>query len=188
VGASRPHQSAPGERVNLGGNAFPASPLVGHGDLTVDLDAAKQLDPFGTSGSGRILVTSYDNRDPARRTLAIQFLGTDDHDHPGQKVNAAYAYSDALGGAGDLQVAARNLSTGDVLGLHSRWDATGAGRCDAAAQGGAGGQSTVSQCWAAPAGGYAVLYQATLPPDASDGGSEALCAFVPAAPATLTPP
>jgi hypothetical protein len=172
----------------ISGNAFPSRPLVGHGDLTVDLDAANRLDPFGASGSGKIVVTGYDNRDPTRRTLDIQFLGTDDRDHPGQKVNAAYAYADAAGAAGDLQVAARNLTTNDTLRLHSRWSAAGAGRCDLVARSSAGAEWSVSQCWAPPAEGYAVVYQATLPPDVNDGGSEALCAFVPAAlPAIAAP-
>jgi hypothetical protein len=170
------------------GNAFPTSRLVGHGDLTVDLDAADELSPFGTSGSGKIVVTNYDNRDPAKRTLEIQFLGTDDSDRPGDKVNAAYAYTDAAGGAGDLQVVARNLTTDDTLALRSRWNAAGAGRCDLSARSASGAERSVSQCWASPAERYAVVYQATLPAEPGDGGSEALCAFAPAAPPTIAAP
>ncbi|HET9595885.1 MAG TPA: hypothetical protein VFP65_09910 [Anaeromyxobacteraceae bacterium] len=174
----------------VSGTAFPSGVRhVGHGSFVLDLDAAAALPrKLGDPGAqkGRIEAT-YDNR--TSRQVGVQFLGTQDDQNPDQLVNAAYQFVAGASG-GDLQVATRNLTTGARLTLHSRWTAAGAGRGDASFS--LDGNTIVrSQCWdsnaASPA--FGLLYQATSPiaaPD--DGGSEASCAFSPAAPPSIQAP
>ncbi len=172
----------------LSGEAFPgATQQAGHGDFTLDLDAATaSLDRFTDDpgpGSGRIEAT-YDGR--GTPTVGVHFLGTKDADHPGTTVNAAYRYAGSPVG-GDLQVASRNLVSGDSFTLRSRWTGAGAGRGDAQFAG-AAGSFAESQCWSGNTTRFALVYQASTPAAPSDTGSEASCAFTPAAPPTVAAP
>lgn len=169
----------------LSGEAFTTGVRhVGHGTLLVDFDAAaglarKTTDP--APQTGRIAGT-YDNTAGAR--VALQFLGTNDHTNPQQKVNVAYQFS-ATSAGGDLQVATRNLTTAASLQLHSRWTGTGAGRGDASYS--AGGQTiTRSQCWDAASALFDLVYQSTG--SAVDVGTESACAFASKALPTITAP
>jgi hypothetical protein len=161
---------------------------VGHGTLVVDLDAAaalarKTTDP--TPGTGKISAT-YDNTSSA--SVSVQFLGTADSTVPTQKVNAAYQFfASRNGSGGDLQVATRNLTTGDRLDLHSRWTVTGAGRGDASFTSGTTTYSR-SQCWDGGATLFDLVFQVTSPANATDVGVESSCAFSPASPPTITVP
>jgi hypothetical protein len=168
----------------LSGSAFPgAAPRRGHGTLTLDFDAAATLDGPHGDDTGRIEV-AYDAR--TSLSLDVLFLGMVDRDAAspaGSKVNAAYAFEAGASG-GDLQVAWRTLppNTEKTLSLHSRWDATGAGRGDARFTM-PGLEYVESECWGPGSSAFALVYD-TNPPI----GAEAACAFAPAAYATLVAP
>jgi hypothetical protein len=167
---------------------------VGHGTLSIDLDAAaglarKTTDPAPQSGK---ITGTYDNT--SGRHVSLQFIGTQDDKVPAQKVNAAYQFASATAG-GDLQIATRNLTTGTELLLHSRWTDVGAGRADANfSQPAAGAQAAVnisrSQCWDGATTLFNLTYQLTTPPFAGSGdtGVETSCVFSPAVPPTITVP
>ena len=167
---------------------------VGHGTLSIDLDAAaglarKTTDPAPQSGK---ITGTYDNT--SGRQVSVQFIGTQDDKDPTQKVNAAYQFASASAG-GDLQIATRNLTTGTELQLHSRWTDVGAGRADATyAQPAVGGQAAVnlsrSQCWDGASSLFNLTYQLTTPTfvGSGDTGLETSCVFSSAAPPTLTVP
>lgn len=169
----------------LSGEAFTTGVRhVGHGTVVLDLDAAAGLarratDPAPQPGK---ISASYDNRSGGH--VAVQFLGTQADLNPDQRVNAAYQF-DATSDGGDLQVATLNLTTAATLQLHTRWTSTGAGRADAAFS--EGGQAiSRSQCWDGGATLFRLVFQSTG--SAIDLGTEALCAFVPAAPPTIVAP
>lgn len=170
----------------VSGDAFTTGVThVGHGTLSIDLDAAaglarKTSDPAPQPGS---IAATYDNT--AGATVAVQFLGTQDSANPQQKVNAAYQFSSTSSG-GDLQVATRNLTTAASLKLHSRWTGTGAGRGDAAYSPDGVQVITRSQCWDSASSLFNLVYQGTG--SAVDSGSESACAFAPAAPPTVAVP
>jgi hypothetical protein len=159
---------------------------VGNGDLVVDMDAAKALDHLSgdPQQSGKIQAT-YDNRTAGH--VAVTFLGTDDGNNPGQKVNAAYQF-DASASGGDLQAATRNLSSNDTFALHSQWNSVGAGRGDAKFQ---GSQTyTETQCWDGNATTFNLVYQASSPAQLSDtvGVDPSVVCVFPAAPLTIVAP
>ena len=169
----------------LSGEAFTTGvPHVGHGTVTLDLDAAAGLarrvgDPAPQPG---IITATYDNTSGGH--VSVQFLGTQDDANPLQKVNAAYRFAAASDG-GDLQVATRNLTTDAQLALRTRWTGTGAGRADASFS--EGGQTiSRSQCWDGGSALFQLVFQSTG--STIDLGSEARCAFAPAAPPTVTAP
>jgi len=184
--AGRPKSSPSSGFITIvSGTAFTTAVRhVGHGDLVVDMDAAKGLDHLTTDPvqSGKIEAT-YDNTQHPH--VAVTFLGTDDANSTA-KVNAAYQF-DASAAGGDLQVATRNLSTNDTFTLHSHWTGVGAGRGDAKFAGAA--TYTETQCWDSNATAFDLLYQVSSPAQASDtvGVSESACAF-PAAPLTVVAP
>jgi hypothetical protein len=129
------------------GTVFPSGVKDhGHGTFTVNFDNAKLLHP--SSNDTGTLEVMHNNVN----TLEVDctFLGaTEDNDatHLGQKLNAVYSFvQDANGG--DLQVGLHYLNaTNDTFTLHSRWNASGVGRCDIAYQ--APTQVQLSECWGA---------------------------------------
>jgi hypothetical protein len=177
------HPATGGAEAKLiSGHAIPgADQWHGSGTFTVDFDASAALahaqgweqTDFGT------LDVAYDNR----TTLSVDatFLGARSQDPKDPcNMNAAYAF-DATASGGTLQLGFHNLDTDATLGLHTRWNETGAGRGDARfAQ-----QSTTvnaSQCWdGAP--GYGMVWDGT-----TLTGDEALCAFADAEPPTIAIP
>lgn len=170
----------------VSGNAWPSGvPNVGHGDLTVDLGATSALAHLGADPDpqGKIVVTSYDNRSGGH--LAVQFLGMADSTQAAASklVNAAYQF-DATAEGGRLQVATKNLATGEILELNSRWNAAGAGRGDAAYSGVA--VYTESQCWSSAASGFSEVYDDTSTGAAT--GDASLCVYQDSALPTITPP
>ncbi len=170
------------------GEAFPSGTRhVGHGTLTVDMDAAQtRLNRIGQPDDQGQLLAEYDNR--SAHALDARFLGTRDSDHPEQTVDAAYAF-EATSAGGDLQVATRNRDSGAGLTLHSRWTATGAGRGDAVFT---QGSVTIarSECWDAAATLFDLLYRETSPDlDSSNFGDVASCgAFATAVTPFITAP
>lgn len=180
----------------LSGRAFPG--VVehrGHGTFTVDFDevwaglahpAGEVQQDFGS------LTVAYDARTSLH--LDVSFLGGRNNELPGadpaapNRVNAVYAF-DASAVGGDLQLGFRPLPpyldgvVEQTTSLHTRWDATGAGRGDFLAT--RPGDTVVgfSQCWDGPPA-YTMIF---------DGSSQTLtdpsgCAFPSAAPITITVP
>jgi hypothetical protein len=170
----------------VSGNAWPSGvPNVGHGDLTLDLGATAALAHLGTDPDpqGKIVVSNYDNRSGGH--LEVQFLGMADSTQAAASklVNAAYQF-DATADGGRLQVATKNIATGEILELSSRWNATGAGRGDAAYSGVA--VYTESQCWSSAASSFSLVYDET-----STGvvtGDASLCVYQDTVLPSITPP
>jgi hypothetical protein len=178
--------STAGFTTFVSGNAWPSGVRhVGHGDLILDLGATAALAHLGTDPDpqGKVVVSNYDNRSGGH--LAVQFLGmADSTQTAAQKlVNAAYQF-DATADGGRLQVATRNLATGEILELNSRWNATGAGRGDAAYSGLA--VYTESQCWSSAASSFSQVYDdtSTAPPT----GDVSLCVFADTEMPSIRPP
>ena len=158
------------------GVAEPDRPGRGKGELTIFFDNARQLpeaeDDYGT------LAIAYDTTGPARTVDATLVGGRDEQS--GNPLDAAYSFV-ATGEGGDLQVAfeGEDAAFNPVrLSLHTRWDATGAGRGDAQAIArDAGGSWTfeygASECWAGKAGDFALTYDTDPQPTF---GSVAACA------------
>ena len=172
----------------LTGSATPSStPHHGSGSFVVNFDLAAQLDHPGTD-TGRLNVT-YSN--VGATSIQVSFPGARDHDHPGQLNNLAYKYQADGSGGGDLDVAVHNLTTDGRFTVHSRWKGDGQGRADVEDKFSANGfpvDATLSECWGiAP---FNVVYFSSnaatyLGPNS---GTEATCAFAPAAPSTQTAP
>jgi hypothetical protein len=159
----------------LSGSAYPSGmPHRGHGSFQVDHDAAQAI---GYTDTGTLDVT-YDNRaDVSVGATALGFTGADTHTG-----NAVYQYAESATG-GDLEVAVHDLTLDSRLALHSRWNLAGAGRGDAAFLSGTVDVSA-SECWSAAADGFKVVfYDDSL---VVPVGVETDCAFMPAAPPTLT--
>jgi hypothetical protein len=142
------------------GVSEPARPGRGKGELTIFFDNASLLpeteDDYGT------LAIAYDTTGPAKINATL--VGGRD-EQSGNPLDAAYSFV-ATGAGGDLQVAfeGEDEAANPVgLSLHTRWDATGAGRGDAKVfvQDMGGSWSFdygASECWAGKAGSYALTF------------------------------
>ncbi len=143
------------------GVAEPDRPWRGKGELTVHFDNARQLPEAGNDYG--TLSLAYDTTGQTR-TVEATLVGGRDEQH-GNPLDAAYAFA-ATGEGGDLQVAFEGVDQAANpvgLSLHTRWDATGAGRGDAKvfAADSAGSWTFdygASECWAGAAGGFALTY------------------------------
>ncbi len=168
--------------VFASGNAVPGPQRHhGSGSFTVDFDKAATLGIAGNA-AGQMQVTSYSNVGPAQ--LHVNLTGANDTDHPGTKNNIVYAYVNDNAGGGDLDFAVHNTTTEDRFSVHSRWKNDGRGRADVAGLG-SGYDVSLSECWgAAP---FNVTYFTSTvkvvvdPWGGPDSGSEAQCAYSPAA-------
>ena len=154
----------------------------GSGSFTLDFDQAGLLAIAGDA-TGKMVVTSYSNVGPAH--LDVNFTGANDTDHPGQKNNIVYSYANDNAGGGDLDFAVHNTTSDDRYSVHSRWKNDGRGRADVAALTSGSGSLSLSECWgAAP---FNVVYFSSsvkvvvAPWGGPDSGSEAQCAYAPAA-------
>lgn len=160
----------------------------GSGSFQLDFDKMATLGIAGDA-TGQMNVTSYSNVGPAQ--LAVTFLGAKDNDHPGTKNNIVYAYTNDNAGGGDLDFAVHNTTSEDRFSVHSRWKNDGRGRADVAGLG-SGYNVSLSECWgAAP---FNVTYFTSNvkvvvnPWGGPDAGSEAQCAYSPAAFSDKTAP
>lgn len=134
--------------VVVDGSADPrAGDDKGSGELTVDFDAGKRVNPID-SGDGK--GTMHASYDLAAGHLDLQIMSTDAQNKP---VAANYEYNAGANGAGDMVFEVSGDAGGGVLletvTLRSRWQGTGAGRADARIAGGnlGGLQATASECW-----------------------------------------
>ncbi len=172
-------------------------PGYGHGTLTIDGDAANQLDPASSQG-GKLQI-AYDNVD--KLSITVEIVGGQGPN--GEKANLTFAFSKTDQG-GDLQVAIDDSSSAgqQTVEIHVRWDATGAGRSDVDIKGeeiqsGKSGSFEAIECWG-PATCYELEYlsvSGTCSPCATadcsysfQTGDSAKCAFQDAAPPTVQPP
>jgi hypothetical protein len=153
------------------GTAFPESALRGHGDFSIDMDAAASL---GGTDTGK-LTASYDNR--GGLSIEATFLGFTDRSN-GNVGNARYAYL-ASATQGDLQVAFRNVTADPdaTLALRSRWVIpTGQGRGDATFTQGLLTYDA-SECWSGATAGFKVVYWTSNDPGQPASGNAADCAY-----------
>ena len=168
----------------------------GTGNFTVDLDESHALNP-NKSDVGKLQV-SYSNATAGTASINATFLGTADSTHAGQTDNALYTYAEDGIGGGSLQAAARNLTSGNLLSIDSRWVASGAGRADVGVtiKDGTGSAftATESECWASststtPAPYHVVYFSSSDAANlGADSGSAANCAFATAQPTSLNAP
>lgn len=127
----------------LTGTAYPGAG-GGHGEFTLSFDNARQLpDPKDDHG---VLTVHYD---AAASTVQATFVGARDA-ATGTLMNAAYDFASS-GAGGSLSIALeRREGAPSAISLHSRWDATGAGRGDAQGHATDGSWSVTygaSECW-----------------------------------------
>ncbi|HZR09279.1 MAG TPA: hypothetical protein VFA79_11915 [Myxococcales bacterium] len=153
----------------------------GSGSFQIDFDKMALLGIAGDA-TGQMNVTSYSNVGPAQ--LAVNFTGAKDTDHPDTRNNLVYSYANDNAGGGDLDFALHNTTSGDRFSVHSRWKNDGRGRSDVAGLG-SGYNVSLSECWSAAP--FTVTYFSSslkivvAPWGGPDAGSEAQCAYSPAA-------
>jgi hypothetical protein len=114
----------------------------GHGDFTIDFDAAERVNPIDNDGTGQVAIV-YDI--PARR---LELSAVDGES------SAEYSYEEAEDGSGNMTFSAHGDTEDDGTlpedaVVRSRWLPTGDGRADVRLSGGdlGGNQVTASQCW-----------------------------------------
>jgi hypothetical protein len=176
-GRSKRDPSAGFETV-ISGNAIPGpTDGTGHGDFTIDFDAAERVNPIDNHARG-VVGVYYDL---AARHLEMAIATVEDRDGVLTPVELDYRYDEAADGSGNM-VFAVHADTDDAgpaaedAIIRSRWLATGEGRADVRLSGGDLGDLSVtaSECWD---GTFGVVYYrdsvSFLPTD----GVEAACAF-----------
>lgn len=142
-----------GFEVVISGNAVPSVPEgQGHGDMFLDFDAGKRVNPIDADPNAK--GTLEVNYDIAARHLDMAYDTIEDRDGVMTPASYDYSYDEAGDGAGNM-VFALHADTEDDgtaaedVTVRSRWQSDGAGRSDAEARNGDMGASvgTVSQCW-----------------------------------------
>ena len=121
--------------------------LQGNGELTVDFDAGRRVNPVDAGDAKGQMSARYDL---AAKHLDLTLVSTDAQGAP---VSADYAYNEAADGGGDLvfdfHADAGGTPALETATLRSRWLATGAGRADGRLADGdlPGAGVTASECW-----------------------------------------
>jgi hypothetical protein len=173
-GRSRTQANAAFEVV-IDGKADPRlGDAKGNGEFLVDFDAGRRVNPIDAGDAKGTVDARYDL---TKRHLDLAIMSTD---AAGKATMAEYAYNEAADGGGDMQLGvSANLGGGaanETITLHSRWQATGAGRADARVSGGDLGtaSATASECWS-------TSFQETYYTDSANflptAGSAASCVF-----------
>lgn len=176
-GQSKRVEDAAFETV-ISGNAVPSEPEgQGHGQFTLDFDAAERVNPVDNDARG-VVTIAYDL---AERHLDMSISSVEDRDGVEVPVDYEYSYDEAADGAGDMVFAFHGDTDDDgALAedavIRSRWIATGAGRADVRVTSGDLGELTVtaSECWDA---GFGVVYYNDSQGWLATEGAEADCAF-----------
>ena len=163
----------------------------GTGSFTLDWDARATLpEPDSNVGKANYV---YDHKGPGQViTITAQFRQVKDDDHPGNLVDADYAFVQNPQAEGSMDFVftipanpADATSVGALARVHSRWQWSGAGRADVTATTLDNAQTySLSECWDI---NYASTYKSvpiSLDP-ADNYGSEATCAFTTAVYSTL---
>ncbi len=163
------------------------------GTFTIDFDKAALLDrPSDDTGK---LTVDYTNVGPVHISATFNGAKNTDPKHLGQKNNLKYNYANDTSGGGDLDLAIHNTVTDERFSIHSRWKNDGKGRADVEAKGTSSTgayDAHLSECWGA-APFNVVFFNSDLtlvvPPfGGPQSGSEADCAYSPAAYSTKTAP
>jgi hypothetical protein len=156
----------------------------GNGTFTIDFDADATLPHragWSQDSFGRVDF-AYDNR--TSRLVEATAHGAKNMDPSDPHfMNAAYAFDAGVSG-GDLELGILRLDTLATLKLHTRWNDAGAGRGDLQYVDGANTLSQ-SQCWSGTPD-YALVFDDHS--IGADTGDETLCAYRPAAYATIAIP
>jgi hypothetical protein len=135
----------------ISGTAWPGEVEgQGHGDFTIDFDAAERVNPVDNDAQG-VVGIAYDL---VARHLDMTIASTEDRDGVPTPVNYDYSYTEAADGGGDMVFQA-HADTEDEGGLaedavvRSRWLASGDGRADVRLSSGdlLDLSVTASQCW-----------------------------------------
>lgn len=163
----------------LSGHAVPGRDRWhGSGNFTIDFDAQDALPhPSGwvKRDFGTMAIT-YDSNHGLHLAVTAVGARSNDPDSLGHVTNGAYLY-DERGGAGELQLAFKDVTDDETIALRTRWSLAGAGRGDAHANvpDGAGGRNDyyASECWAGESQGFEMTY-ATWPMAL---GSETSCVY-----------
>jgi hypothetical protein len=168
----------------------------GSGDFAVDWDAAATL-PEHDNNVGKAAFTYARVSPAAVVTVDVDFHGIKD-DKTGEIHDALYRYGETPGAGGQLDYAAdQDVSPGpgptgtakEHFTVHSRWQETGAGRCDVRISGGdltgtAFDGTAGSECW--DSNFLSSFRDVAYDPDPNGKwGAETSCAFSPAAYSTL---
>ena len=154
----------------------------GSGDFTIDWDAAAQL-PEHDANVGKAAFVYARPSPAAPVAIDVDFTGIRD-DKTGEIHDALYRYLATPGQGGELRYAAdQDVSPGpgptgsakEHFTVHSRWQETGAGRCDVQVSGGDLGTTVFggSECWDQV---FASVYR-NVPDAQGTWGAETSCAF-----------
>ena len=163
----------------IAGNAVPGETEgTGHGEFTIDFDAAERVNPIDNDARG-VVGISYDL---AARHLDMSIATVETRPEGEVPVNYEYAYTEQEDGAGDMVFAAHGdtddegTAAEDAV-IRSRWLADGAGRADVRLSGGDVSTTisvTASECWDST---FAVVYYSDSVNWLPTEGSQSSCAF-----------
>jgi hypothetical protein len=150
---------------------------TGHGDFTIDFDAAERVNPIDNNARGVVGVVY----DLAARHLEMAVSTVENRDGVDVPVDYDYSYTRAVDGSGDM-VFASHGDTDDAGTLaedaviRSRWLSTGAGRADVRLSGGDLGTASVtaSECWDTT---FSVVYYSDSAGFLATEGDNASCAY-----------
>ncbi|HEU0035377.1 MAG TPA: hypothetical protein VFQ53_32430 [Kofleriaceae bacterium] len=133
--------------VIIDGTADPrAGDLQGNGEFQIDFDAGRRVNPVDAGDERGQVEVRYDL---AQRHLDLTIMSVDDN---GNLVTGDYAYDERADGGGamtfDVDADTGGTSALEQVGVHSQWQANGAGRADLSIKGGdAGAGATATECW-----------------------------------------
>jgi hypothetical protein len=177
-GRSKTQVGADFETV-IAGNAVPGETEgTGHGEFTIDFDAAERVNPVDNDARG-VVGISYDL---AARHLDMSIATVETRPEGEVPVNYEYAYTEKEDGSGDMVFAAHGdtddegTAAEDAV-IRSRWLADGAGRADVRLSGGDVSTTisvTASECWDST---FAVVYYSDSVNWQPTEGSQSSCAF-----------
>jgi hypothetical protein len=160
----------------------------GSGTFSIDWDAASKL-PEHDNNVGQAAFTYSRASLTDNVVVNVDFKGIKD-DKTGEIHDALYRYLAVPGNGGDLKYASdQDVVPGpgptgtakEHFTFHSRWQETGAGRCDVQVTGGdvaaAGITAVGSECWDS---NFASQYRNLSYDPTGNWGDESACAFIPA--------
>ncbi|MGC4122817.1 MAG: hypothetical protein QM765_51245 [Myxococcales bacterium] len=152
----------------------------GSGSFTADWDACQTLPEHGQEiGKGDF---TYSRDAALAVTVGVAFKQVADNDHPGQKVDANYAFAKAHEGDGSFEFKFTNAKA-EKFTIKSRWHNDGDGRSDVKAFNSAGTElGNVSECWGKT---FLETYYLESWNPASIQGQETSCTFATAEFSTL---
>ncbi|MBI5548652.1 MAG: hypothetical protein HY901_32625 [Deltaproteobacteria bacterium] len=155
----------------------------GNGTFKMDWDAAQQLPEHAADTIGTAEF-AYSRNDQLDVTVDVQFRQVNDNDHPGQRVDADYAFEQANGGDGAFEFKVTNAQS-QRWTIKSRWHRDGSGRADVNAYNSPSDTTpmgTINECWGAT---FLSTYYKESWAGGQTWGEEPSCAFATAEYSTL---